>query len=101
MASAVKAVLVQDEELLTRINRYKQYKQMVEELNVLIENEKVEISSKVVQSGCSSIYVGDFKVTYAPVNKVTLDKDRLKKEMPEVFKAYNTKESSYMQLIVK
>lgn len=100
MAAAVKAVVVNDTELLKHVRQYKQYKQMVEELNVLIENEKVSIATAVADAGCSSIYVGDHKVTYSPVNTVRLDEEKLKQELPNVYEKYHTKESRYMKLTV-
>lgn len=101
MAAATRAVIISDDGLLESVRRYKQYKQMVEELNVLIENEKVAIAVEVEKSGCSSIYVGDFKVTYSAVNTVRLDEEKFKNDLPEIYEKYHTKEGSYMKLVVK
>ena len=86
-------------ELTAKINELRELSRMADELDAEIDAIRDAIRDHMTAAGIDTINGVNYKVTYKPVNRLTIDTAALKKECPELAARY-TIARTYRPLIV-
>ena len=83
-----------------KIKEYREYKNMIEELEALKESLADEIKATMTAAGQDKMVVGEYKLSYTDCKRSDIDKKRLKAEHGALYDAY-LKEITYKRFSVK
>ena len=87
------------QELLEKVREYKEYSQMIAEMESIKDAIADGIKSFMTQAGTDTMTVGDYKVSYTDCFRRDIDKKALANDHADLYASY-LKESAYKRFTI-
>ena len=88
-----------NENLISKVKEYREYKRMIEELENLTDSIADELKAYMAEVGEEKLIVGEYKLTFKEYTRQDLNKKQLAAEHSEIYAKYTT-ETTYKRFQV-